>query len=109
MYVSCLGTYPFSSRLTALARIRQHQPRNPIITLEATPIFLDLLRWGYIHYTSTISFTNYNSLITLNLTLRELLAHLIKFLTKSRITMPDVSYHSSWRFFPSNSRPHGYR
>jgi len=65
MYVSRLGTYPFSSRLTARARIQHHQPYNPIITLEATPVFLDLLRWGYIHYTSTIYFTDYTSFITL--------------------------------------------
>jgi len=40
---------------------------------------------------------------------QELLAHLIMFLTKNRITMVDISYHSSRRFLLSNSRLRGYR
>jgi hypothetical protein len=91
--ISLIIAHTLSNRLTILARIRHHHLGNLITTFVVTPDFLILPRWKHIHYTFTISITDYISLITY-LTFRELLVRLIMLLKKILII---------------NSRLHGYR
>jgi hypothetical protein len=78
-------------RLTVLAPIWHHQLSNQITSFVVTPAFSILLRWRYIHYTFTISITDYISLITY-LTFRELLARLIMLLARIRT----IKFHVPW-------------